>query len=302
MYKKYRMKKKTAGGQGSKSSNDKKEDTATVVEKILPTEREVQLKKQLNQLTEDLAYNRKQVEILQQENEFMQQEAQQVRVETHEYLAFMSKKTEKRHSAVITLSDRNAEQIQEINSKKEAMLIKFSKDKEELCKEIMSKEATLSSIKNELQQIQEFQVLQEQQQSEIMQLEKSVGDMRVKHNEGVQTLKAKFLEGKNMFESESEDKLNELSKEAKKEAYLCLHDHAIKTKHENRALRKELLELIQQSRAMHQHKLELEEQRKVLLTEQEYSKKISKLKKERSHKLYETFGVDMKASLEETKP
>ena len=40
--------------------------------------------------------------------------------------------------------------------------------------------------------------------------------MRIKHNEAVQKLKARFLEEKKNFEEESEDKLKELSKKARK--------------------------------------------------------------------------------------
>ena len=40
--------------------------------------------------------------------------------------------------------------------------------------------------------------------------------MRIKHSEAVQKLKAGFLEEKKKFEEESEDKLKELSKKARK--------------------------------------------------------------------------------------
>ena len=61
-----------------------------------------------------------------------------------------------------------------------------------------------------------MKVLKDQQESEIARLEKAVSDMRIKHNEAVQKLKAGFLEEKKKFEEESEDKLKELSKKARK--------------------------------------------------------------------------------------
>ena len=48
----------------------------------------------------------------------------------HEYLGYISKKTQKRQSAVITLSDRNAEKIKEIETKKAEMLHKFDNQKQ----------------------------------------------------------------------------------------------------------------------------------------------------------------------------
>ena len=59
-------------------------------------------------------------------------------------------------------------------------------------------------------------VLQKDQQQKIGVLEKKLTEMRVKHNDSVQRLKAKFLEDKNAFEEESDVQLKELSKEAKK--------------------------------------------------------------------------------------
>lgn len=66
-------------------------------------------------------------------------------------------------------------------------------------------------------------MLQKEQQQKITVLEKKLTEMRVKHNDAVQRLKAKFLEDKNAFEEESEAQLKELSKEAKKvrKHFLC---------------------------------------------------------------------------------
>ena len=58
--------------------------------------------------------------------------------------------------------------------------------------------------------------MQKEQKNEISQLEKRVAEMRLKHNEAVQKLKAQFLEEKNNFEQESEAKLRQLRKESKK--------------------------------------------------------------------------------------
>ena len=45
-------------------------------------------------------------------------------------MAYVSKKTERRQNAVITLSDHNAAQIREIHQKKEEMMKKFSEEKD----------------------------------------------------------------------------------------------------------------------------------------------------------------------------
>ena len=45
----------------------------------------------------------------------------------------MSKKTQKRENAVISLSDRNAEQVKEIEAKTEEMVANYEKKKEGGC-------------------------------------------------------------------------------------------------------------------------------------------------------------------------
>jgi len=51
------------------------------------------------------------------------------------------------------------------------------------------------------------------------------------------------------------------------------------------------LELIQETRALRKHKLELEEQKKTLLREKEYALNLERLKKTRDKKMYEAFGL-----------
>ena len=72
---------------------------------------------------------------------------------------------------------------------------------------------------------------------------------------------------------------------------MCLTDHTNKIKLENRQLRKELLELIRKTRALQQHKHELEDQRRQLIREQQYSGDLKKLRTTRQHKVFKSFGL-----------
>ena len=75
------------------------------------------------------------------------------------------------------------------------------------------------------------------------------------------------------------------------EARHCLQDHTWHIKEENRALRKELLGLIQQTRVLYQHKKQLEEQHKVLLREKDYANNLQDQRNKRQERLYQTFGL-----------
>ena len=64
---------------------------------------------------------------------------------------------------------------------------------------------------------------------------------------------------------------------------MCLTEHTNHIKLENRDLRRELLELIRKTRALQDHKLELEDQRRQLLREQQYAGDLKKLRATRQH-------------------
>ena len=59
-----------------------------------------------------------------------------------------------------------------------------------------------------------LQVLQREQEAEIARLEKEANDMRVKHSEAVQKIKAKFIAEKCAFQKEADGKISELTREA----------------------------------------------------------------------------------------
>lgn len=83
------------------------------------------------------------------------------------------------------------------------------------------------------------------------------------------------------------------------EAKQCLDEHTRRIKDENRLLRKELLQLIRRTRALHEHRQELEEQHKTLLREVQYSRDLKKLRGSRQNRLYRNFGIA--AEKDETK-
>lgn len=68
------------------------------------------------------------------------------------------------------------------------------------------------------------------------------------------------------------------------------HTHRIKA--ENRVLRKELLQLIRQTRALHSHRQELEEQHKTLQRELQYGRDLRRLRGSRQNRLYKSFGIE----------
>lgn len=245
----------------------------------------------LVKVTSDLENARKKVEDLRKENDWLQQEANRVRNESHEYMSYMEKKTSKRQTTIITLSDHNKQQIRNILLEKEIMEKEFDEKKQALEILLLEKQNSLKKTKDELADLAPLKTLQTEQLNKIKELEKEVMQMRTKHSETIQSLKSTFLRDKREFQSDSENRIATLQKKANKEAIQCLTEHTNAIKLENRNLRRELLELIKTTRAYQEHKRELEEQRKQLLREQQYAEDLKKLRNTRQHKVLKSFGL-----------
>ncbi|XP_031575101.1 coiled-coil domain-containing protein 153-like, partial [Actinia tenebrosa] len=269
--KKNKGKKKGKGGDketGAEGEGEKKPE---------PTEKELELRKELEKITEKLRALKLEVEGLRQENEWLQEEAQKTRLESHEYMSYMSKKTQKRQTTIITLSDRNQQELQDINDQKEQLLTEYGQKKDELKALMLEKEAELAMAKNELADLEEYQLLQKEQEAEIARLENEVQSMRKKHSEAIQKLKSSFLREKRGYQQESDSKIQEMAQQATQEARHCLEEHTNNVKNENKILRQQLLQLIRRTRALHEHREELEAQHKALLREIQYGRDLKKL-------------------------
>lgn len=256
-----------------------------------PTGKEQELRRELEVLTEKLSNLKREVEGLRKENEWLQEEAQQTRLESHEYMSYMAKKTQKRQTTIISLSDSNQQELENIKQQREQMLNEYQEKKQALKQLMLEKEAELALTNNELAELEEYQALQRDQKAEIAHLEQEVHMMRGKHSEAIQKLKSQFLREKRSYQRESDDKIQEMAQQASQEAKQCLDEHTHRIKDENRLLRKELLQLIRRTRALHEHRQELEEQHKTLLREVQYSRDLKKLRGSRQNRLHQNFGI-----------
>ncbi|XP_078609868.1 coiled-coil domain-containing protein 166-like [Branchiostoma floridae x Branchiostoma japonicum] len=284
--------KKGKKGKGDKGDGDEAAGTAAPsAEPPEGEDREELLAKQLQSVNDELAEKKRRVEELRKENEWLQQEAHQTRVESHEYMSYMAKKTHKRQSTIVSLSDQNQKEIEKLQQEKSEVLAEYEQKKAGLRQLLLERENELAKTKKELQELDEFKKLQADQISRIKDLEREVLKMRGVHSDTLQQLKAQFLKEKSDYQHESDQRITSMGKLANKEAARCLDEHTQMIKLENRQLRHELLNLIKETRALHEHKLRLEDQRKELLREQQYAKDLAVLRSARQHKVLKSFGL-----------
>merc|ERR1711915_255020 len=151
-----------------------------------------------------------------------QDEASNIRLETHEYMNYMEKKTSKRQNMIVSLNDQNQKEIEKIKEEERQITEEFERQKEELRDKILTKETQLANTQLELNNLEEYRELQQKQSDRIAELQGQVPKMQVEHPETIQQLKAQFLDEKKAFEEESEATIAALAKQAKKEASDCL--------------------------------------------------------------------------------
>ncbi|KAK3768163.1 hypothetical protein RRG08_031703 [Elysia crispata] len=251
-----------------------------------PTEKEILLKAELEQVTLQLDKDKQTVEELKQENEWLQNEAQKIRIESHEYMSYMEKKTSKRQTTIITLSDHNKQEIRNIQLQRQNMEEDFDEKKKSLENLLLEKQHLLEKTNQELGDLQEYKDLQTDQLNKIKELERQVMQMRAHHTERIQQMKSDFLREKKEYQHDSDFRIQSLEKKANKEAVQCLTEHTNKIKLENRALRHELLNLIKTTRALNEHQRLLLEQKRQLVREQNYANDLKMLREARQKKAY----------------
>jgi len=236
----------------AKKKEKEKEDLGPPV----PTEKELQLQTELDELQEKLTILKSEVESLRKENDFLNEEAGQTRTESHEYMSFMAKKTNKRQTAIISLSDKNENELQKISAEKKEMLKQYEERKEDLKEMLLEKEHYLAKANMEFADLSEYRELRSNQLQRIKELEQEVIRKRAEYSDTIQQMKTTFLAERAEYTAQSEERIRELTREANKKAVICLDEHSNRIKQENRALRTELMELLKQSKLLNEHKYE----------------------------------------------
>ncbi|XP_026867321.2 coiled-coil domain-containing protein 121 isoform X1 [Electrophorus electricus] len=238
------------------------------------TEQEVQLQKEYKILTETLNTLKMRAEQLRKDNEFLQNEANQTRMESQEYMSYMAKRMQKRRSMIVTLSDQSQQELQELERQREETLQKYEEQANGLKRKILEKENELALLNLEIAELREFKSLQQQQLGRISELEQEVSAMSRRHAESLQALKSDFLKEKERYEAQAEHKVQELTLATNREASRCLLSHMQDVTQENHRLREELQQLIQRAHALHSHQEALQTQHRQLLLEREHIQRM----------------------------
>lgn len=238
------------------------------------SEREQYLQKEFAVLTEHINTHTQRVQHFQLENDFLDKEAQQIRETSKAYLTYLTKRSLRCQNAIITLNDQNRSDLAQVQTQKEELTSQYTDKEKEMRSQLIEMETKYSLMHKEVEELQPFKELQLDQLSRIRELEKELLVMRIQHSEQMHKVKSQFLHRKAEYETESQQKVQTLAKQAEKEAVRSLIQHTKQVKAENWRLRQELLDLIRRAQVLKAFMCQLREQQEQLLREHKYSQAL----------------------------
>ncbi|KAI6652620.1 Calponin homology domain-containing protein [Oopsacas minuta] len=257
--------------EAAKPKEDKDDDEVPGYEKQLALEAE------LNDVNNEIKELKEHISLLQKEHTMLVEETDRTKQESEEYITFMSKKTIKRQSLIISLGDKNKHELAEIEKLRRVEENEFKAKKEKVQKRLKEKEDELFQVKQELSDLKRFQDLQIEQENEIKKLESNLEEMKFKHAKRTRDLKSKFLKDKENFSQEADLKVKDMAKEANTRAWKCLGNHVLDVREENELLRNQLTSLVLQSSNLQARKRKLEKQQMELLRREQLQQEMTEI-------------------------
>ncbi|CAF3710413.1 unnamed protein product [Rotaria socialis] len=246
------------GNAGKKKSKEKQEY-------LRPTEKETALQTELDKKVQALAELKLRAHVVEEENHWLNDEAKKVRIEMNEYMQFMSKKTNLRQTKIVTLTDYHRKEIDDINRDKENMIKEYQKKKEEARSQLIQKEQVLLEVKDELETMNEYKDLRDQKNEEIKRLQHEIARIRVEHVNQISYMKSTFEKELQQQRTSENTKVEEIRRQADKEAEQFLYDQSLSIQNENIALRKALQGILSRTHLLSNLKHRLEEEQLELI-------------------------------------
>ncbi|XP_015673387.1 coiled-coil domain-containing protein 166-like [Protobothrops mucrosquamatus] len=241
------------------------------------TEREQHLKKEYAVLTEYIKAYSDRVDRFQDENEFLDKEAQEIRENNKGYLAYLARRALLCQNAIVTLNDQNRSDLASVLKQKDELTSQCRDREKEVRSQLIEMETKYSLMNKEVDELRPFRELQSDQLARIQELEKDLLAMKIHHSEQMHTVKSRFLQKKAEYEMESQQRVQALAKKAEKEAVRSLIQHTKQVKAENGRLRHELLNLIKRAQGLKAIVHQLQEQKEQLLQELRYGEDLAQV-------------------------
>ncbi|NWV13982.1 CC166 protein, partial [Ptilonorhynchus violaceus] len=255
---------KNKQGMGSKDGETPKE--ISDVENPIQ-ERKLYLQEECRILTEHLDTYLGRAEQLLHENKCLEKEAQGTQEQSQAYLSCRAKCSQDPQDMIITLNDRNCQDLAQIQVQKEELIPQYAEKEKEVRASLKDTEAEASLLDTELEELEPYRDRLVQAEQSVKRLEKELRVTRIWCAEETHNIRRRFLQDKADCEHEFHQRMQELTWRAEEVALQALIQHVEQVKAENRRLRQELLGLLQHSQVLRDAKVRLQDQQEQLLRE-----------------------------------
>ncbi|CAF3934268.1 unnamed protein product [Rotaria sp. Silwood2] len=241
------------GKTGQKKSKEK-------LDIVRPSVKETILQTELDNKVRELAEIKLRAHVAEEENHWLNEEAKKIRIATDEYMHFMSKKANLRQTKIVTLTDYHRKEIEDISRDKEYMIKEYKQKKEELRLQLIEKEQLLIQVKNDLEAMNGYQLIQEQQNNEIKRLQYEITRVRGQHVNEISRMKLTYEKDLQEQRANENAQVEEIRRQANKEAEQFLYDQTVSIQNENVELRKALQDMLKRTQVLNDLKQRLEEE------------------------------------------
>ncbi|XP_053808462.1 coiled-coil domain-containing protein 166 isoform X2 [Vidua chalybeata] len=230
-------------------------------------ERKLHLQEECRVLTQHLDTYLGRAEQLLQGSKRLEREAQGTREQSQSYLRCGAKLSQDPPGMVITLNDRNRQDLAQIQAQQQELVPRYAGKEQQVRSALKDTEAEASRLDAELQQLQPYRERKVQAEQKVKALEKELRVTRIRCAEETHAVRSRFLQDKADCEQEFHQRMQQLTWGAQELALQALIQHVEQVKAENRLLRHELLGLLQHCQLLRDARIQLQDQQEQLLRE-----------------------------------
>ncbi|XP_006879491.1 PREDICTED: coiled-coil domain-containing protein 166 [Elephantulus edwardii] len=239
-----------------------------------PSDRAAYLQRELALLDQQLRACEERADRVQQENTFLDCEAQRLREENRLYASYVSARAQRSATAVVRLEEKNRQDLEQIHGQRAELASLYQGRQEGVHAQLLEMEARAAQMEHQVQELQPYKELQLEQLARIRALDRELLHMRVEHTQVLHRVKQRFLDDKAALEREARQRVQSLARRAEREAARALIAHTQAIKGDNWRLRQELLRLLRSAQLLHTLRRQLLEQRDQLRREHENTRDL----------------------------
>ncbi|KAM8786775.1 coiled-coil domain-containing protein 166 [Rhynchonycteris naso] len=235
------------------------------------------LQREYKALAEQLDACDRHVDLVLQENDFLDCEALRLREENRLFASYVSARAQRSANAIVRLEEQNRLDLTQVHWQRADLESLYHGREGGVHAQLLEMEARAAQMARQVQELQPYKELQLAQLARIRTLERQLLLMRMEHTQLLHDAKRRFLDDKAAFEREARQRVQSLARRAEREAARALVVHTQAIRADNGKLRLELLRLLRRTQLLLDTRRQLLEQREQLRREHRNTRDLARV-------------------------